>query len=75
MPLKLKIIRISIYYLMYKHLYSTALNLDVAFVFSVSICMQIFLNQIKVNTILLPKMVSIFFFSYHPCVENSIFRF
>ena len=37
MPLKLKIIHISIYYLMYKHLYNTALNLDVAFVLSVSI--------------------------------------
>ena len=37
MPLKVKINRISIYYLMYKHLYNMALNLDVAFLLSVSI--------------------------------------
>ena len=37
MPLKVKIICISIYYLMYKHLYNMALNLDVAFLLSVSI--------------------------------------
>ena len=37
MPLKVKIIGISIYYLMYKHLYNMALNLDVAFLLSVSI--------------------------------------
>ena len=37
MPLKVKIIRISIYYLMYKHLYNMALNLDVVFLLSVSI--------------------------------------
>ena len=37
MPLKVKIFRISIYYLMYKHLYNMALILDVAFLLSVSI--------------------------------------
>ena len=37
MPLKVKIIRISIYFLMYKHLYNMALNLDVAFLLLVSI--------------------------------------
>ena len=37
MPLKVKIIRISNYYLMYKHLYNIALNLDAAFLMSVSI--------------------------------------
>ena len=37
MLLKVKIIRISIYFLIYKHLYNMALNLDVAFLLSVSI--------------------------------------
>ena len=36
MPLKVKIIRIFIYYLVYKHLYNMALNLDVVFLLSVS---------------------------------------
>ena len=43
MPLKVKIIRISIYYLMYKYLYNMALNLDVAFLLSVSTI----INQMK----------------------------
>ena len=46
MPLKVKIICISIYYLMYKHLYNMALNIDVAFLLSVSIVLQ------QVNSIL-----------------------
>ena len=37
MPFKVKIICISIYYLMYKHLYNMNLNLNVAFFLSVSI--------------------------------------
>ena len=37
MPLKVKIIHIYIYHLMYKHLYNMTLNLDVAFLLSVSI--------------------------------------
>ena len=37
MSLEVKIIRISIYYLMFKHLYNMALNFDVAFLLSVSI--------------------------------------
>ena len=37
MPLKVKTICIFIYYLMYKHLYNMALNLDVAFLLSISI--------------------------------------
>ena len=37
MALKVKIIDIYIYYLMYKHLYNMTLNLDVAFHSSVSI--------------------------------------
>ena len=36
--IKSKINCISIYYLMYNHLYNMALNLDVAFLLSVSIC-------------------------------------
>ena len=38
--LKVKLIRISIYYFMYKHLYNMTLNLDVAFLLSVSIFMR-----------------------------------
>ena len=37
MPFKVQIIHISISNLMYKHLYNTALNLNVAFLLSVSI--------------------------------------
>ena len=37
MQLKVKIFRTSIPYLMYKHLYNMALNLDVAFLLPVSI--------------------------------------
>ena len=37
MPLKVKIVHIYIYYLMYKHLYNMTLNLDVAFLLSASI--------------------------------------
>ena len=37
MPLKVKLIRISIYYIKYKHLYNMGLNLDVVFLLSVSI--------------------------------------
>ena len=37
MPLKVKLIRISIYYLMYKKLYNMTLNIYVAFLLSVSI--------------------------------------
>ena len=37
MPFKVKIVYIFTYYLMYRHLYDIALNLDVAFLLSVSI--------------------------------------
>ena len=37
MTLEVKIIRICIYYLRFKHLYNMALNLDVAFLLLVSI--------------------------------------
>ena len=37
MPLKVKLIRISIYYFMCKHLYNMTLNIYVAFLLSVSI--------------------------------------
>ena len=48
MPVKVKIIRISIYYLMYKHLYNMVLNLDEAFLLSVSIFYKLKTNRFKV---------------------------
>ena len=48
MPLKVKIIYISIYYFMYKQLYNVALNLDVAFLLSVSIVR--YFRIITINT-------------------------
>ena len=53
MPLKVKIICISIYYFMHKHLYMT-LNLDAAFLLSVSIY---FLSIILTDASSLEKLV------------------
>ena len=41
MPLKVEIIRVYIDHLVYENLSNMAMNLDVAFVLSVSICMSL----------------------------------
>ena len=53
MPLKVKIIHISIYYLMYSN-YDKALNLDIAFLLSVNIC----ICNNKICKIFLTKVLS-----------------